>query len=63
MIILDTNVLSALMRTQPDENVVAWLDRQPAESIWMTAINVFEIRYGLNQLTPGKRRKCWKTLS
>ena len=58
MIILDTNVLSALMRTQPDKNVVAWLDRQPAESVWITAINVFEIRYGLNQLPPGKRRKA-----
>ena len=32
MIILDTNVLGALMRTAPEAPVVAWLDRQPAES-------------------------------
>ena len=57
MIILDTNVLSALMQSQPDANIVAWLDRQPAESVWITAINLFEIRYGLAQLTAGKRRK------
>ena len=58
MIVLDTNVLSALMQTQPDADVVAWLDRQPSESVWITAINLFEIRYGLAQLTPGKRRKA-----
>jgi predicted nucleic acid-binding protein len=33
MIILDTNVLSALMRRQADSVVVAWLDRQPSESV------------------------------
>jgi len=58
MIVLDTNVLSAMMQSQPDASVVAWLDRQPAESVWITAINLFEIRYGLSQLTPGKRRKA-----
>jgi len=58
MIILDTNVLSALMQDQLDTKVVDWLDRQPCESIWITAINLFEIRYGLAQLTQGKRRKA-----
>lgn len=58
MIILDTNVLSALMQSQPDARVVDWLDRQPSESVWITAINLFEVRYGLAQLTPGKRRKA-----
>ncbi|MGA7981292.1 MAG: type II toxin-antitoxin system VapC family toxin [Chromatiaceae bacterium] len=58
MIILDTNVLSALMQSQPDAKVVDWLDRQPSESLWITAITLFEIRYGLTQLTPGKRRKA-----
>lgn len=47
MIVLDTNVLSALMRKDPDESVVAWLDRQPAESTWITAITLFESRLGL----------------
>jgi predicted nucleic acid-binding protein len=58
MIVLDTNVLSALMQAEPDTQVVAWLDRQPSESIWITAINLFEIRYGLAQSSPGKRREA-----
>ena len=41
MIILDTNVVSALMQQQPDLQVVAWLDDQPAESIWINAVCVF----------------------
>lgn len=58
MIILDTNVLSALMRPAPDEPVVAWLDRQPAESVWITSITLFEARFGLSLLPPGRRRKA-----
>ena len=56
MIILDTNVLSALMRKVPDAAVVAWLDRQPAESIWITSVTLFEARLGLALLPEGKRR-------
>ena len=58
MIILDTNVLSALMRTAPDAAVLAWLDRQPAESIWITSITVFEARLGLALLPRGRRRRA-----
>ncbi|BCU06037.1 type II toxin-antitoxin system VapC family toxin [Allochromatium tepidum] len=58
MIVLDTNVLSALMQSQPEAGVVDWLDQQPAESVWTTAINVFEIRYGLHQLAHGKLRRA-----
>lgn len=57
MIVLDTNVISALMRTDPDAAVVAWLDAQPSESIWTTSITVFEIRFGLNILPASKRRR------
>ncbi len=56
MIVLDTNVLSALMRTTPDVAVVNWLDRQPADSIWVTSITVFETRFGLALLPRGRRR-------
>ena len=56
MIILDTNVLGALMRTVPDATVVAWLDRQPAESVWITSITLFETRFGLALLPSGRRR-------
>lgn len=58
MIILDTNVLSALMRTVPEAAVVAWLDRQPAASIWITSITVFEARFGIAQLPRGRRRQA-----
>jgi toxin FitB len=57
MIILDTNVLSALMRTSPETAVVAWLDGQNAESIWLTSITLFETRLGLALLPSGRRRQ------
>lgn len=57
MIIVDTNVVSALMRRTPDAQVVAWLDTQRADDIWTTAITVFEIRYGLALLPQGRRRR------
>lgn len=56
MIVLDTNVLSALMRTNPETVVVEWLDRQPADSVWLTSITVFEARFGLALLPKGRRR-------
>ncbi len=56
MIILDTNVISAMMR-QPDTQLIHWLDQQPLESLWTTSICVYEIEYGLRSLPAGKRRK------
>jgi len=57
VILLDTNVLSALMRREADAIVVTWLDGQPPESIWITAITVFEVRFGLEILAKGRRRR------
>jgi predicted nucleic acid-binding protein len=56
VIVLDTNVLSALMRTSPETVVIEWLDRQPADSVWLTSITVFEARFGLALLPKGRRR-------
>ncbi len=56
MIVIDTNVLSALMQAQPDAQVVEWLDGQPAESIWLSAVTLFEARYGLALLPEGQRK-------
>src|SRR5580658_3891488 len=56
MIILDTNVLSALMHLTPDQNVIAWLDRQPRTSIWTTSVTILEVRFGLQIMAAGKRR-------
>jgi toxin FitB len=57
VIILDTNVLSALMRTIPDAAVLHWLDRRPAASVWITSITLFETRFGLALLPAGRRRQ------
>jgi predicted nucleic acid-binding protein len=57
MIILDTNVVSAVMRQDADAVVVGWLDRQPVESIWITAVTVFEVHFGLELLARGRRRR------
>jgi hypothetical protein len=56
MIILDSNVLSELMRPKPEARVIAWLDRQPQTSIWTTSITVLEIRFGLQIMPAGRRR-------
>jgi toxin FitB len=56
MIILDTNVLSALMRTAPEARVVTWLNNQPRDSVWITSITVLEVRYGLEILPASKKR-------
>jgi predicted nucleic acid-binding protein len=61
MIILDTNVLSALMQSTPEPIVIAWLDGLPGPSIWTTAITVFEIRMGLALLPAGRRRDGLET--
>jgi predicted nucleic acid-binding protein len=56
VIVLDTNVLSALMRERPDPLVVEWLDAAPAESVWITAVTVLEIRFGIELVAEGRRR-------
>jgi toxin FitB len=58
MIVLDTNVLSALMRQSPDKQVIDWLDQQPRSSIWTTSVTILEIRFGLQILPIGKRRSA-----
>jgi predicted nucleic acid-binding protein len=58
VILLDTNVLSALMQTRPDPVVVAWLDAEAPESIWTTAVSVVEIRFGIQLLPPSRRRNA-----
>lgn len=56
MILLDTNIVSALMSQDP--RVIAWLDEQATESIWLTSITVFETEFGLALLPVGRRRSA-----
>lgn len=56
MIVLDTNVLSALTRRLPENKVIGWLDRQARTSIWTTSLTILEIHVGLRVLPEGRRR-------
>ena len=56
MVILDTNVVSALMQQAPNPMVMVWLDRQPELSVWTTSLTVFEIRNGIEMLPRSRRR-------
>ena len=60
MIILDTNVLSELMRPQPNEFVLQWIAKYQASSLFITALTQAEILYGLELLPKGKRRTALK---
>ena len=57
MIVLDTNVVSELMRDRPQPEVLAWLDRQPVSTLFVTAITEAELRYGVAILPAGHRRE------
>jgi predicted nucleic acid-binding protein len=61
VILLDTNVISEMMRENPDATVLARLDQFPTESVWTTSITVFEIRHGLQILAAGRARKRLET--
>lgn len=57
MIILDTNVLSELMKPKPSPQVVAWVGKQAATELFTTAITEAEVFYGIELLAQGKRQK------
>ncbi len=57
MIILDTNVLSELMRPNPSDRVVTWIAKQPTAELFTTAITQAEILFGIELLARGKRRE------
>lgn len=56
MILLDSNVLSELMRPAPSHAVVAWMNVQTEEQLWTSAITIFEIEYGIELIDDGARR-------
>lgn len=56
MIILDTNVVSEPLRPRPARAVVEWLDAQAIETLYLTSINLAEVRYGIAVLPAGRRR-------
>jgi len=56
MILVDTNVISEPLRSKPNDTVVQWIDAQPVETLYLTAITVAELRYGIAVMADGKRR-------
>lgn len=59
MIVIDTNVISELWKIEPDPKVLAWVDAQAVETLYLSAITVAELRYGLATMPGGKRRTIY----
>ena len=57
MIVLDTNVLSEFMRIEPEAQVLAWVDAQPAMDLAISAITMAEILLDIARLPSGKRKQ------
>lgn len=56
MIILDTNVISTLMLSPADPRLLAFVDALPRHEVWTTAVTLHEIMYGIEVLSPSRRR-------
>ena len=54
---LDTNVVSELMRAQPDASVLRWMDAQSPFALWLNSVVVSELLYGVAKLPKGKRKE------
>ena len=63
MMVLDTNVLSELMKSQPDKSVVRWIGKHKATSLFITTLTQAEILYGLEILPAGRRRTALKKVA
>lgn len=57
MIVLDTNVVSELLRPTPDPEVLRWLDIQPPDTLWLCSIVTAELLFGTTRLQDGRRRQ------
>jgi toxin FitB len=58
MVIVDTNVVSEMMRPAPEPSVLSWIASQPPEHLHITAITMAEILFGIELLPAGKRREA-----
>lgn len=57
MIVLDTNVISELIRPRPDPRVLRWIDAQDRDTLFVTTVTQAELLYGIAILPEGKRRR------
>ena len=60
MIVLDTNVVSELMRPSPDLTVEAWVAGRPAATLFLSSVSEAELRYGIVIMPEGRRREALK---
>jgi predicted nucleic acid-binding protein len=56
VIILDTNIISEVMRPRPTQTVLDWLNHQSANELWLSVISIAEIEYDLRSMPVAKRR-------
>lgn len=56
MILIDTNIISEMMKQSPSESVISWLDKQNIMTLYTSAVTLAEISYGINALPSGSRR-------
>jgi predicted nucleic acid-binding protein len=61
MIILDTNVVSEAMKPSVDPAVIVWLDAQLAETMYISAVTLAELLFGINCLPAGRRKEALET--
>lgn len=60
MILIDTNVISELWKAEPNPDLLAWIDAQTVETLYLSAITVAELRFGLATMPEGKRRTIYQ---
>ena len=59
MILIDTNVISELWKAEPNPDVLAWMDAQAVETLYLSAVTVAELRFGVAAMPKGKRRSIY----
>jgi predicted nucleic acid-binding protein len=60
MILIDTNVISELWKAEPHPDVLAWIDAQSVETLYLSAVTVAELRFGVATMPEGKRRMIYQ---
>ena len=58
MIVLDTNVISEVMKAQPNPAVRVWLDEQAAETLYLSSVTLAELLFGIGVLPTGRRKEA-----
>ena len=58
MIVVDTNVISEVLKPHPDELVQRWLQSEPIDNVYVTSITKAELLYGLALLPDGRRKEA-----